>query len=409
LSVHQPHLSTSVPTPAASPSRAGLSWFARRRLAALDRASARVHGTLLAEVGRGGRPSTSTRTSHGVVAISVFVLVTYAVAVVMLVVATFAPKNVIGWSAVIIGWMVIVAVSPRSQRLDDVTPLPAEDYPSTHRLVAAVADSVGTPVPDVVAVSKEFNAGVSRVGWGRRQALVVGLPLWTLLTDDERLALLAHEMGHLRGRDTTVSRLVAVAHGLLRRAATLLTPLPEDAYSDVADYRYGVSQATMNGAGSLVLRVLSAPPRLLLLGFERLAAVESQRREYLADLCAAEVAGTPAVVRLLVTAGNLPGLHTLASAAVRRREDPFTVLETVRDRPGPTAQQVATARQRAREQDLRWDATHPRDDLRLSLVEARAAEASLATIDAQQGADRELSHLRSALSRPFADDLSDTS
>lgn len=214
-------------------------------------------------------------------------------------------------------------------------------------------------------------------------------------------------MGHLRGRDTTTGHLVWMAHGLLRRLATLLVPLPRDAYSDFVDHRAVMSQATLNALGAVILHVLSAPALLLLLLFERLTAVDGQRREYLADLRAAEVAGTPAVLRLLITTENLPGLHTLASAAVRRREDPFAVLDTLRERPAPTPSQVATARQRAREQDLRWDASHPRDDLRMSLVEARAAERSTERWGALPGAERELAGLRPELVRQFSDDLTD--
>jgi Zn-dependent protease with chaperone function len=238
---------------------------------------------------------------------------------------------------------------------------------------------------------------------------VIGLPVWTMLTDDERAALLAHELGHLRGSDTALAHVVDLAHGLLLRLATLLTPLPSDAYSDFADYRFEIaaSQATMNAAGAGILRVVSAPATGLLLWFERLAAVDGQRREYVADLSAAEVAGTAASVRLLLTMENIPGLHTLAGAAVRRREDPFAALEQVRERPAPTGRQVAAARQRAREHDLRWDASHPRDDLRLSLVETVAAERSLPRTAAEKGADRELAGLRPELAREFAHELTD--
>ena len=385
-----------------------MSWFARRRVAALDRASARVHSGLLGQVTRGGRPAASTGTSGGVAAISVLVLVAYVAAVVLLVVATLAPKNVIGWFFVVLAWLVVIAIAPRPNHLGDVRLLPVEHFPSTHRYVAVVAEAVGTRTPDIIAVSTEFNASVTRVGWGRRQALVVGLPFWTLLTDDERLALLGHELGHLRGRDTTLNHLAGLAHGILRRAATILTPLPADAYSDFVDYRHAASEALMNTAASLVLRLLSAPPTLLLLLFERLAAVDSQRREYLADLRAAEIAGTPATVRLLVTLGNVPGLHTLAAAGVRRRQDPFAVLESVRRRPDPTSEQVAAARRRAGEQDLRWDASHPRDDLRLSLVEARAAHRTLPASDLQHAADLELTGLRAELRRAFGDELTET-
>jgi hypothetical protein len=80
----------------------------------------------------------------------------------------------------------------------------------------------------------------------------------------------------------------------------------------------------------------------------------------------------------------------------------------VRERPAPTSAQLAAARQRAREQDLRWDASHPRDDLRMSLVEARPAGRNLAGTDVERGADAELAALRPELARSFADDLTDS-
>ncbi|MFM6851759.1 MAG: M48 family metalloprotease [Terrabacter sp.] len=386
------------------------SWFARRKAAALDAASTRIHSSLLDVVSRGGRPSTSTRTSRGVLAFSVLILVAYAVAVVLLVVAVFASKNLYGWIGVVLGWLAVIAVAPRPNRLADVRPLGADEFPNLHLHVAAIASAVGTREPDSIFVSTEFEAGVTRLGWGRRQVLVIGLPLWTLLTDDARLALLAHEMGHLRGGDTTTGYVTWMAHGVLHRFATLLTPLPSDAYSDFTDYRVGVvgSQAILNAVGSFLLRILSMPATLLLLLFERLDAVSSQRDEYLADLRAAEVAGSRAVVDLLVTLGNVPGLHTLASAAVRRRDDPFAVLDGVRERPAPTSAQVAAARHRALQEDLRWDASHPRDDLRLSLVEARAAERTLPRTEVEGQADAELVTLRGELSRRFSDDLTDS-
>ena len=42
---------------------------------------------------------------------------------------------------------------------------------------------------------------------------------------------------------------------------------------------------------------------------------------------------------------GIPGIHTLAGAAARRREDPFDALAQVRDRPQLTARQVAAAPQ----------------------------------------------------------------
>ena len=194
---------------------------------------------------------------------------------------------------------------------------------------------------------------------------------------------------------------------MLERLATLITPLPADAYSaldrsDVDDGGWG-GTATMNAMGSGLLRLLSLPALALLLAFERLAAADRQRREYRADLRAADVAGTAAVVRLLLTVMNTSGLHTVAGSAARRREDPFAALEQVRTRPAPTTSDIAAARARAQAADLRWDDSHPRDDLRIEVVEARPVTPDRATLEARRrlvtSADGELSTLRPGLSR----------
>lgn len=408
-------LHPTTPTPAPSPSATKrtpeprLSRFARRRRDALDRAAHAMHDGLVAQVTRGERPRTTTRTGTGLLVLSVLVLAVFVAAVVLLVVLTFAPKNVWGWLGIALAWAVVVAVAPRPGGVE-ARLLSPDEFPLTHAFVGEVAEAVGTGAPHGIGVTTQFTAFVVQTGWRRRPVLVIGLPVWTTLTDDERVALLAHELGHLRGNDTALAHVVDLAHGILRRLATLLTPLPSDAYSDFADYALGIerSQASMNAAGAGILRVVSAPATVLLLWFERLAAVDGQRREYLADLHAAQIAGTAANVRLLLTMENIPGLHTLAGSAVRRREDPFAVLEQVRERPSPTGQQVAAARRRAREQDLRWDASHPRDDLRLAFVEAVGSERSLPRSQAAEGSDRELAGLRPELARQLAHELSDT-
>jgi Zn-dependent protease with chaperone function len=349
-----------------------------------------------------------------VTVLSVLVLTAAAAAVGLLVWATVLPKGPWGWVGVAAGWGLVAALAPRPVRLEPETELDRDRFPATHRLLDELAARVGVRAPATVHVDSDFGAGVVATGWTLRPAVVVGLPLWTCLTDDERVALLCHELGHLRGRDTAHAVLNAQAHALLERLATLLTPLPRDAVGELEDTRVGMegSEATMNGVGRAVLTVVSLPAVLLLLAFERAASHDSQLREYAADLRAAEVAGTDGTVRLLLTTMGIAGVHTVAGAAVRRREDPFEALALVRDRAPLTASQVAQARTRAREEDLRWDATHPRDDLRLGVLEAHptAPEPHLLAERRAlvQAADHELTGLRPALARPLRDDLLET-
>ena len=389
-----------------------MSWFGRRQRAYVDRAARRAHDDVLAH----GAASSRRAASTALVGVSVVVLLGLVGSVVFLLWATVQPKGLWGWVGVVAGWVVVVAVLPRPHQVTDAEPLPAADFPHTHRLVLALADDLGTRPPASIHVDLDFNAHVVSTGWRLQPALVLGLPCWTYLTDDERIALLAHELGHLAARDTLRAVLVGQAHAVLERLATLITPLPADAYSaldqsDVDDGGWG-GTATMNAMGSGLLRLLSLPALALLLGFERLAAADRQRREYRADLRAADVAGTGAVVRLLLTVMNTSGLHTVAGSAARRHEDPFAALEQVRSRPAPTPADIVAARARARAADLRWDDSHPRDDLRIEVVEARPVTPDQATLESRRrlvaSAEGELATLRPGLSRELAHDLLET-
>jgi hypothetical protein len=117
-------------------------------------------------------------------------------------------------------------------------------------------------------------------------------------------------------------------------------------------------------------------------------------------------------VRLLLTGMNTSGLHTVAGSAARRREDPFDALEQVRTRPAPTPSEVAAARARARAADLRWDDSHPRDDLRLEVVEARPSAPDPGALESRRllvhSADGELMSLRPALARELGHELLET-
>ena len=416
-------LHPAAPDAPTAPTRASSSlptrepWFTRRRREAVDRAAQDAHAELVRLTASGRAPAARTATSTAVVAASVVVLVLTLVAVGLLARATFADKGLWGWVLVVLGWVVVAHVLPRPARLEGEA-LDASTHPATHRLVSAVAESVGTPTPRVVAVDGELSAHVVSVGWRMRPAVVLGLPLWTMLRPEQRLALLAHELGHLRGRDTAAAALVSRAHQVLERLATLLVPLPRDAYGDIEDaWSPGWEQSTAfgNRMGTALLRVVSLPFVALLLGFERLVAVDAQRREYVADLAAARVAGPAAVVRLLFTVSGLPGIHTTVAAAVRRGDDPFDALEAVAARPALGPGQLAAARRSAAESGRRWDDSHPRDDLRISLLEALpgtpagvltgrgSATATLAALAAT--ASVELAGLRRGLSRSVRDDL----
>ncbi|MFF4154494.1 M48 family metallopeptidase [Streptomyces sp. NPDC001651] len=105
----------------------------------------------------------------------------------------------------IVAGLVLLALAwllaPRPGRLPEGWPaLLRADAPELFALVDEVARSVGQSV-HAIAVDRNINAAVTTHGIRRRWLLVLGMPLWEILTPEERIALLGHELAHCANGD----------------------------------------------------------------------------------------------------------------------------------------------------------------------------------------------------------------
>lgn len=185
-----------------------------------------------------------------------------------------------------------VLLRPRIGRLgDDNDVLSQDDSPALWHLVGQVADVLGAPRPHLLVVDERFNAAAGVYGIRRRRVLSIGLPLLAVLNPQERVALLAHELGHFVNGDP--------AQGLLTQPA--LRTFGELALVLRADRWHGVT-ATERVAMMLfrpVLRLASGLALACHIGLLWLGMRDHQRAEYAADAAAARVAGTQATASML--------------------------------------------------------------------------------------------------------------
>ena len=94
-----------------------------------------------------------------------------------------------------------VAVFPRPLRLGEGDVLLDRSHAAQFwELLFEIAHVVKTPPPELVVVDMEPNASVTNVGLRSRAVLRLGAPLWAILDGQERVGLLAHELGHLAHR-----------------------------------------------------------------------------------------------------------------------------------------------------------------------------------------------------------------
>jgi Zn-dependent protease with chaperone function len=177
------------------------------------------------------------------------------------------------------------SLRPRLNRLsEDDRVLLRGDAPELYALVDEVAAAMGTRSVDAVVIDVEANASVTHLGL-RRRLLTLGLPLWEVLSPQQRIALLGHEFGHFTQGDTRHGMVVGTALRSLGTWLSYVRPMPNP----------NVIQAITNWA-CVPLRLLIMAVMALL---DLLTARASQRGEYLADTAAARIGSTEGAVGLM--------------------------------------------------------------------------------------------------------------
>ncbi|MGW1322637.1 M48 family metallopeptidase [Streptomyces antibioticus] len=253
----------------------------------VERALARRHGEqLLAEMLSGREPQ-PRRDANAVLA-TALALAVHGVTLALVVGGIWGVMADWGGSAWI-GFVLLVlglGLAPRPDPLPTDTPvLFRTDAPELFALVDEVAAAVGTRSVHAIAVDGSINAAVTTYGVRGRRLLVLGIPLWEVLSPEERIALLGHELAHYANGDIRNGLVVGSAVRSLALCHHALQPIEHPS------------------AIETVVNVIYVVPRLLIRGLLvlllRLTSRAGTRAEYLADRLAARTASTQAAVGLM--------------------------------------------------------------------------------------------------------------
>ncbi|MFE6052576.1 M48 family metalloprotease [Kitasatospora sp. NPDC056446] len=325
---------------------------------------------------------------------------TFALAFWLLIAGTVVQRCV---GAVVL--VIAVTLRPRLGRLPkDAGVLDRAGAPALYGLADRVAAEVGARPVDVIQVTDEFNASYGLVGLRRRSVLRLGLPLWEVLDDQERTALLGHEFGHRVNGDRRRSFWLYSAVSALWAWYDMARP----GHDGPVTARDEVSMLVRLGAvfGRLVLRGVAWVLYQGLVLFDRLTSRAGQQAEYHSDVLAARVAGGKATRGMLAALLLLNSVNTaihqirakergrprIGRARNRRTEDvpapPAPDLwERVREHLAsvPAAERERLLRLSARDRSA-VDGSHPPTHLRIALA-ARAGDGDAAvTVTAAEGA-----------------------
>lgn len=153
-------------------------------------------------------------------------------------------------------------------------PLPEQGFEWLHDDVADIAQRAGIPKPRLFVMDRETSPNAFATGRNPERGVVaVTAGLLTQLDRRQIRGVLAHELGHIKNRDTLISSIAATLAGAL----TYLSYL----------FMFGGSRRDTNPLVALLI-MIAAPFAALLI---RMAI--SRTREFAADRRAAELTGDP--------------------------------------------------------------------------------------------------------------------
>jgi heat shock protein HtpX len=254
-----------------------------------------------------------------------------------------------------------------------------------YQLVDTIARELGMKQIDGLVLTPDFNAAFSLRGLRRRSYIYIGLPLFSILTAEESVAVLGHEVAH--GVNGDITRGWFIGHAIDTLASWYYLLMPTEIFS------------SESGAPGLIM----APMNLLLAGLAQtayggayvlllLVMRDSQRAEYLADYLATTVSGTDGML------SSLDKLHygdTYMYATQRAALNPdtgniFTHLPSLM--ASVPEREIERIRRTGQMEGSRLDTTHPPTVYRRQFLESRRVTNHLITLS-----DEEYSKISSEL------------
>ncbi|MBO9334960.1 MAG: zinc metalloprotease HtpX [Roseiflexus sp.] len=160
------------------------------------------------------------------------------------------------------------------------------EAPRLHQMVAQLAQRADLPMPRVYLIDSAAPNAFATGRNPRHGAVAVTNGLLRLLNDDEVAAVIAHELGHIRNRDTLISAIAATFAG----SVAILADMAQWALLLGGFGRHddeGEDSGVAGVVGGLLL-ILVAPIAATLI---QLAI--SRTREFEADAAGAAISGSP--------------------------------------------------------------------------------------------------------------------
>ena len=162
----------------------------------------------------------------------------------------------------------------------------SEEAPHLHQMVETLASRAGIPKPALYLIESEAPNAFATGRSPSKGAVAVTTGLMRLLDHEEVAGVIAHELAHIRNRDTLLASLVATVAG----AITMIAEMAQWAliFGGFGGSDEGEEGGGLAGMAGSILMLFLAPIAALVI---QLAI--SRSREFKADAVGAEILGNP--------------------------------------------------------------------------------------------------------------------
>jgi heat shock protein HtpX len=175
-------------------------------------------------------------------------------------------------------------------RMHNAQPIGPQDAPRLYEMTAMLAQRAGLPMPALYVIHENQPNAFATGRSPSKAAVAVNTGLLDLMPENEVAGVIAHELAHIRNRDTLIMTVTATVAGAISMLANF-------------GMFFGGAQRERNGSPfgpiAMILMLILAP-----LAAAVVQMAISRSREYEADRVGAEITGDP-----LALAGALQRLE----------------------------------------------------------------------------------------------------
>jgi heat shock protein HtpX len=188
-------------------------------------------------------------------------------------------------------------------RMNGARQISRDDAPDFYDMITRLASRAGLPMPKVYLMEQDQPNAFATGRNPENSAVAATTGLIRRLSPDEIEGVMAHELAHVKNRDTLIMAVAATLAGAISMLANFGMFMPRDRNSQA------------NGISMLAMMIL-AP-----LGAMIVQMAVSRTREYSADRTGAEISGNPlalasALRRIEATARGIPNEAAEANPAM---------------------------------------------------------------------------------------------